>query len=395
MNIQSARPTSRAGRGLGALLGAAILAAGCGDVINPGAGDGGIDGAIADAGPDAPVGPDCTADEIPLADVEACFRQELCTAVVDCGFLISFVDMNECVEHFSDVFFNFERILQTAIAGIEAGRITYDGAAVAACFDGFAQCNLGADACNQFQDGDTPDDGECFLDGECGAGGRCSGNSGCPEGQCCAGACQRPAGLDESCADNQRCEAGLHCVTDLAGAQVCLAGEVGDRCNTTSDCDDVNFCAPDSTCQPRKGETAACEQTAECQFPLRCVANTCQRPDAVGDPCDNVCIGQLFCDNGLCARLPGLNQSCAESNICLGVDLFCNDGVCQARGDVDDPCTGSASCRPDLFCDPASDTCQALRANGQVCGSDLECQSRVCGGGAAALTCQPVDLCYD
>jgi hypothetical protein len=154
------------------------------------------------------------------------------------------------------------------------------------------------------------------------------------EGGACADdeECIDPAGGDGYC---NTAGGGGVCATKFPAAH----GTLGQGCSGS--------CARESCGTVLSGPNVDCFRTDG----LYCSsANTCQQLAEVGGPCepapDDSCVSTAYCDS--------------TTNLCV------------ARNAVGASCPGWGTCIDTAFCG-ASGVCEAKKANGQPCASDVEC----------------------
>ncbi|HET6610535.1 MAG TPA: Dickkopf N-terminal cysteine-rich domain-containing protein [Kofleriaceae bacterium] len=367
-----------------------------------------VDSGTPDAGPDAPPADVCAADTIDIGDIPDCYRQAVCDHLIACEG--TFTDTDSCLDAVSasgelsnDAFF------EAMEAAIDAGEVYLDQAALKTCFASLSQCGeVGVEACDRVFSGDDTGADPCFYDEECVPGGRCDNHN--ANQMCTAATCIDPVGLGDPCefdatgAPLGDCKPGDQCV-DIGSGRICTAGDDGDTCNGSFDCDPEMYCA-DGICRPDKGPNATCDDDAACAGDALCVGNgfmpvtgICQRPDAAGDKCDGQCYGALYCKGvteavaGTCQPLPVESESCQESGRCAP-GLFCNPNLtCLPQVPEDGTCFSPEECEPGLFCEvPAGSagTCVALRDLGEACTADDACESHLC----LDQECAEQTLCY-
>lgn len=271
-----------------------------------------------------------------------------------------------------------------------------------------------------------------------------------PELMCIEASCERPPGEGEDCTE-EPCADGLRCVVEDAGVATCRSvGGLGDpceapeacadglgcspdtdqcvetlprgaACRSDEECADVDHCTAESTCAPRLGAGAVCEDGG-CQAGLTCAFDAdvgelrCQASAALGDPCDpGICGEGLWCRHAegerRCAPVGSLEDECAgepawsPERRCVS-GTFCNDtGKCEAQRGPDEPCDPSllnvSECDvgAGVLCDPFTDSCLApgavegARCLG-VCAESLYCDVDICVPRVAlGEPCPPGDTC--
>jgi hypothetical protein len=294
--------------------------------------------------------PACSDASIALSNLPAADLDALCSYMARCGEM---PDKTSC-----EAAVNPD--LAQLSAGVQAGRIKYDGKAAAACLDVLksASCNYSAlqtepQACRDTFKGTVASGGVCYtgmdcISGDCGSG-VCSG-SGCCPGVCsastslagqipiggnCSGAsagcvsgafcsygstptCQAKAAIGQVCDTSypqEACAVGAFCLASGPNAGTCgrLAAE-GQACYSGSDdhaCDSMlDFCDPVALkCVPKIPVGGACSSDASCVGYATCDASGhCLAEARAGQACDDSngphCIGYLLCESGICAFPP-------------------------------------------------------------------------------------------
>lgn len=304
-------------------------------------------------------------------------------------------------------------------AAVDAGRILYNKDAAGVCIAGLAQMDCLAEqpsdatleACLSALSGTIAAGDPCFGTFECKEG-VCPVVTGdtcpavCPavakDGEACSlllggpdcdareglrcsgGTCVSPSAKGGACIDNFACQSGLVCVANLC---VPLRGD-HEGCSQDASCKPGFFCVAEGDeggiCEPRVAVGGACAKNVEernaafrhvqCMDGLVCkgagveldgtnIAGACEEPVDEGGDCTvepeglqvfaTGCKDGLVCDAGKCAKPPAAGAPCGKHFECL---------------------TGEA------YCDPATITCKAPKANGEVCAIDKECGGRFCGG---------------
>jgi hypothetical protein len=300
---------------LGLLLPAAFAGAGCG-----GEGDG------------SPTGPIEGEEEIAAAWCETLVRCDLYPDVAACLASIDVVG-------------------DDLRAAFEAGHVSYDAGAAAAC-----RAMLAGIACEELSgaqdltacaawDGTVPDGGECASGAECQSGG-CDPGACDPALSCCTGSCAAPE-LDEgvpvgadctidACAADAYCDldaAPPTCRALIALDQPCIEGEcaVDLYCRITEPTSGTGVCSA----LPAEGEECDPAYPVCARGDNWCdpADSTCHELSTVGEACDEVsdnCVPYAWCSpEGRCAALPGAGEPCEDWPPCLG-DLECVDDTCAA-----------------------------------------------------------------
>ncbi len=382
------------------LVFAALLAAGCGDIVSAGVDAGSGDGGNIDAAPEDP----CAVKSIPYERVGECVGEAFCENLRGAGLELPHFCVTQPIVHpISLILDDF----------VKSGTVVYDGAAASECVRAMREAaetvSLGGELseCDLVFDGTLGDGQPCQSSEECGSSGRCESTN-C-EAQCCLGVCSgSDVPLYAGC-DQDGCNAGLHCVENPATMiKTCQAGAEGSPCRSSNECQRDHYCTENETtmlgqCLPDVGENVGCEGDHWCEFPLFCVGDdlttpgtgTCGRVDTAGDGCDidndedqifGGCSGALYCKDptptmeGECQPLPGESESCAQSMRCNSDELYCNfnNNLCTDRPGEGQSCA-SAVCAVAFVCLP-NGTCGAALADGANCTDAEQCESYLCYG---------------
>ena len=387
-----------------------VVVAGCGDnlldrngVVPELPADGGsvdvplpIDGGSVDAPPpiDAPP-PDlaklCGAKPVTLDDWEDCYQRRKCEWEVGCVSLNSYRDVQDCIASGDAVAggrLAAER--RERKRAVEQGRASINKDAFTQCLirTSATSCNtaLFDVACLTRFNGTIENDAGCYTDIDCiSPGAVCT--SDCTDA-CCLGTCQPKFTEGQVCTTFTSCEPGLQCSNGT-----CIAGDINTRCTDVTDCDPDAWCDfRVHLCKPTLPLGAKCTDILQCGGDTSCVGLSittsnpghCLRNSQAGDPCDETCHGNLFCDgSGTCRALPVLGEACSPLAPCAGTNTMCNSGVCVLRSDVSVSC-GSQTCLPGLFCTSAlndpNPVCAARGAVGALCTDPRHCESYLCSG---------------
>jgi hypothetical protein len=338
---------------------------------------------------------------VTLDDWETCYRNRKCEWEVGCVSLSSFRDVADCIAEDDAVEggrLAAER--RERARAIDQGRASINADAFTQCLirTSATRCNtaLFDPACLTRFTGTISDSADCLTDIDC-ASPDAVCKSSCTDA-CCVGKCQRKFRAGEACDLFASCEPGLRC-----NGHTCVSGDINTACSSVLDCDFGAFCDPKlHRCEPTLAPGAACTDILQCGGDTTCVGLSisssapghCFHNARPGDPCDDLCHGNLYCDgSGICRALPVLGASCSTLIPCAGANTICDNGVCVLRSDVGVSC-GGQTCLPGLFCtselgDPKP-ACAARRAVGAPCGDPSHCESYLCSGNENQLgVCQP------
>lgn len=260
-------------------------------------------------------------------------------AVAYCGSIAG------CCEQFGESFVqaDCEQSTRSAIAGVVADELAspyveFDevaagsciaayGAALRACTDREVGRAIGP-ACDGVFRGTVEVGGECGDTSECAQPGASEGNVSCEEGVCTLYAdyvdlADAPHGTEgEAC--------GGTCERTGPSSYGCAGGGMsGDKACWVNE---GFVCGADSTCQP---------------------------VPKLGEPCpEYYCAGGSYCD--------------------------VNTTVCAAPQDTG-PCSDHDACTATSYCDFETSQCAPLKADGEACESDEECQGGGCPGGSCRV----------
>lgn len=308
----------------------------------------------------------------------------------------------------------------TYLAGIEAGRTTYDGYLARGCLS--ERGNRGCDdeepaVCGRVFGGGVKQGQPCTIDLECADGLFCSGG---PES---CGVCVDRAGAGGPCWSDSSCEASTRCVDGnctpvLNAGAPCFGKE--SLCSSSTFCPIVPPGIPFPpeyqgliTCQNIARAGATCEPLfgfiqVPCATGLTCLAtdggHLCFDPAGEGEACDAMgrtaptCAGQgvrTYCDavSHLCTtiRVVGSGEACGSSAVCNEASQ-CVNGTCAERPREGDACTSSGTEDPCFESHCVDGNCRAPGLAGSSCDEgcaaglvcvDGRCGAAACDGGVA------------
>lgn len=254
---------------------------------------------------------------------------------------------------------------------------------------GVGNCNTVASSCGGYacNASGTACLGSCVND----AG--CIGSGAVPH-YCAGGSCEVKKELGDTCAGANQCKSGF-CADGMccnaactSTCQACAAalkqGGVDGECGPAKDgLDPHDDCAatPATGC----GTDGNCDGTGKCRLHpigVSCGASSCDGNNVKGKICsgDGVCIdstaaGQscapYLCQSGSCAT------SCQTDNECLG-DTWCNAGLCDPKRLPGEVCTAAKMCKSG-FC-----------VDGVCCDTECTGQCEACDLGGSEGSCGPV-----
>jgi hypothetical protein len=275
------------------------------------------------------------------------------------------------------------------------------------------------------------------------AGEACVQNS-CEAGAYCDdGMCRAYAGEDEPCdrTAGPSCGDGLDCLSS-SGTCVPII-EVGEPCDPAGVCratisDDQGVTASlciEGVCRTTVDPGEPCTGTVVCTGDARCegvdpetgTLGTCVAPGVQGEDCP--CADGFYCDADVCQPLPTIGETCDAATPCaegwcrttggvsqcaalvnVGGDCstdgnnprglgcvqgaYCmSDDTCREPAGDGEPCATSeaASCQGGLFCDPVTETCIPLAAEGETCNPrwNVDDENQSCQGDLGCVCTVP------
>jgi len=215
----------------------------------------------------------------------------------------------------------------------------------------------------------------CAALDQCHVAGSCNESS---------GICSNPAKADGSaCNDANVCTSGEVCAAGLCKGSIAVATDDGNPC-TADACDPAGGVShtPVST-------GTACDDDNLCNGHEVCNAiGFCSAGTAIAVEDGNPCTADSCDAQGVHHAPVATGTSCANANVCDGVETCNNAGVCAAGQPlpVDDsnPCTADS-------CDPQTGVQHGPVSNGVSCSDGNPCNgSEVCTQGACATGTSPV-----
>ncbi|HEY5920258.1 MAG TPA: Dickkopf N-terminal cysteine-rich domain-containing protein [Kofleriaceae bacterium] len=299
-----------------------------------------------------------------IDQMEAAYRTAYCTYLVRCG---QFPDQATCEGAAIPLAMQVD---PNIVAAANAGRVSYSGSSVKACFAALANntCDrtdqngrMRVAACEGFFRGTRMSNQPCFVDQECISQNCVGGSTGttCSMGQC---------------------------VGDIA--PTVSPANVGEPCSGLFGCVDGAFCDTSlDICTALKPAGQTCISADECAYGLGCSgttgARTCKALPTVGQPCPealcrddgNVCTGAVCVQVGLPPTACTSSTQCSSFYPCDFTTSMCKQGPALGQ-----PCSSTNRCfAAGTFCDTTTTlTCVAVRAEGMPCTADMQCQSGHC-----------------
>jgi hypothetical protein len=308
----------------------------------------------------------------------------------------------------SPLFFDIFRRASTA------GVSNYNGANAFACLDKMKRLSCGSDGgsvdeCEYILNSNAPTGSVCHDDFECKVGDYCLGDA--LETCDINGVCRTGLDVGQNC-NIDRCKPHLRCVRLGGGGgnqSTCEDGSMGSKCSESRECDPGLFCGNNQCVAKLPLGANNCTLSEQCSGDEQCVTGACRPVNQVGQLCDGVCWGNLFCNaSGICQAMPGPGEDCsgvpdASPGRCNSVDLVCGAAQdCVQRVPNTAPCgpVGTPSpCQLGLFCTSeigdSPGQCAQRLGNNQRCVSDSHCESGFCGGSAANPVCETYAACWE
>lgn len=323
-------------------------------------------------------------------DYDAAYAEALCQHRARCGELS---DESACVRQTREILQALSDAGQPTLVqysgSLAAGRLRFDGDKAEACLRRFRDgaCGQESEECEVLT-GQQGDGAPCHITEECGPTSYCHGAS-VPE--CTPGRCTPRPGLGEKLpqdGQNGWCAPGLWPVEGICQPLVAEGGACGEaRCDSGLIC---SWNGASLACRRYSAEGESCGEGAGwCLSHLLCESGSCHRRHGVGEACtprsassgglfyESGCQLDLFCDAepgasaGTCQVRRELGEACRLASNECGSHLACAQqssgtlGTCQRLGGVGEKC--DPGCTFGLYCDLASETCQARHKLGEAC----------------------------
>jgi MYXO-CTERM domain-containing protein len=225
----------------------------------------------------------------------------------------------------------------------------------------------------------------------------CSTDSDCYQGYSCAeSVCLKKKDSGQLCREPKECISGF-CVDGVCCAEPCTSG-----CNAcaallkesgTDDgqCGPAKYGLQHKNCLKTAPETCghdgACDGTGGCRYHASgtaCGDAVCEGFYAKGQLCNGSSNCEPSGDQGvdcrpyLCRPGSGCASACQIDDDCVG-DYWCDAGVCVPEGDLGDPCTDRRMCKPGRWC-----------VDGVCCDTECTGQCEACDVAGKVGSCSPV-----
>jgi len=303
---------------------------------------------------------------VSAVDYPTVVRDAQCERLARCGV---YPTKDACVAH------RGPRSDQPLLAAIDAGLLIYSNSHLDLCLKALAtqscdttsqDARMPLTACDGILTGELDDGESCAFPEEC-VSGKCNVGS-CLPNTCCNGTCQPTivdAAIDATCGRNEDCAAGLYCGDDMlchallidrdmckrdsecafdlacVGATETDLGRcrdlpaIGESCPYMR-CADIGAACLSGTCVALGFSGAPCMNESDCEPDARCSNLTCAPIAHLGEPCEEFCTDQAWCNQGTCTSRQEDGAPCAADDECVGG--FCEDGP------VFEYCTKTAVC---------------------------------------------------
>lgn len=321
---------------------------------------------------------------IPIDELESTMQTLYCERFIECKNVFTaelFSTTQECIDFFEEEgTLDYDSIVEK----VESGDIEYDEKKIVECVNAMKEqgCKIfdlpSPDICLGTFSGTVADGGECTIDTECESR-YCDTSDGCP------GKCTSQAEVGETC---------------NGGESSCVHGA---DCNGEKCVDFTGIIADGDTCD---------EAFQWCGENSYCMNGKCALKLKEGEDCseyNGACGKGMFCspekDNNICVKGSVVEEEGAECSYPEGIicnslkDLFCHinyetyAGTCGAAKKEGDDCLDVSTktfyqCDRGLFCEieNAKGTCTKLKASGESCEKNNECESESCDEGKCAAT---------
>jgi hypothetical protein len=227
--------------------------------------------------------------------------------------------------------------------GPKAANLVYHRAEAAKCLAVLRQSDCGdldqvvLEACLGVVEGPGKANDSCTGSIDCGLELYCNKDAQCP------GVCQARTSAGEDC-NVSPCKRGLTCASGVCSEPA----QEGADCSTL-ECGDGLSCS-DDVCKPyapyRQELGESCESSTDCYGVEYCdlETNKCVRAGREGDECDVVpCHFEYYCAESVCRARKSNGETCAERLECES--YTCIDGQCEELRDIGEECTGPLDCR--------------------------------------------------
>jgi hypothetical protein len=267
-------------------------------------------------------------------------------------------------------------------ASVDAGRMTYDSAALGSCLAAIA----GATCVQMEADPTTGALAACdtVFTGAVANGAACARSDECATGWCndatsstCPYLCTAKKDLGVACTGDEECTSnacgGGKCVANVAGAidQPCGAGSP--QCQPGLYCQWQSTPPYASLCEARGAAGATCTDSDECLTGLGCA------------------------DDGFCRPLVGAGASCAPGAGACGLFLYCSAAAGSRCADwpyqSGDSCAETRVCAGDLYCGAAKTCVAGTVPPGGTCGGGYPATEPFCTAGTYCSSGVSGNLC--
>lgn len=321
----------------------------------------------------------CDGGSVSIGEAPDKFRSEYCRYLARCHLVPS---EGECEDLNIGISLNVDESLQAAI---DAGKVKYDGEALARCYEA-----IGGFSCDRTdENGRRLTSQSCYdaVKGTVGAGGQCA-----LDAECKSRVCDVPPCPDACCQGT--------CIGDTPPP---FGVPLGGPCESSNDCDNGTYCAS-NVCTALKAAGSTCVGNAECDYGLGCAgaatARVCKVLPKLGEACpDGACRDDgTYCDSTMTCKALGLpGDPCATQRDCSNY-YTCDATLHCAQGPkIGESCmTGGRCSQAGAWCDAAgSMTCKEPQADGAACTQNNQCTSNYCDNPmAGGRTCQQEPVCF-
>ena len=337
-------------------------------------------------------------DPIAIGDASSQLANAVCEFSTRCDLLeLLELVVNEPCGNFIEAQFT-EGTLAGVQSAIDAGRVVYNGEAMARCVAELGTTDCTADLENLFRACDAAFEGQQAAGDACEQAAECEGEQACIVSGGCPGRCGPLPLVGEACDTVTGCDGSAVC---FDGECVMPIGRNGSCRDDSIPCESGLFCKTNpifmtSACEPLNtrpvGLGATCDLNGGpfCASGLSCVA----QPPAVvipGLPAipEFKCLEKVGGDETCYAGAP---DQCAAGLYCDGFNLddlenLDIEGTCVALPNVGEACASSLVgdiCNVGLVCNGA--TCAPRQLNGGACTVNEECYGGACNNSICGPT---------
>jgi hypothetical protein len=306
---------------------------------------------------------------IPIDDLQDAVIDAYCNLYVDCGL----IDNQATCRTVLGSEIGFDASLEAAV---DAGKVIYHPDKARECLNGIG----GTCDSSRFFSNDAQEACNATFEGTVAAGGQCAMNEECKSRDCDVPSCP------DACCQGT-------CVGDSP-----VRSQVGGPCESTSQCIDSYCDFQTTTCAAFRPAGAACTTDTQCQVG-GCVNSICTTLPGPGEVCSTLqdaanCgdLGYVCSTTSMTCVAYGLTgDPCMTSRDCSPLYVCGPAATCILRPRLGEACDPqSEGCIDRSYCEPATSTCTAPKADGAACTGSQECASDNCDFTTNVCTTEPI-----